>query len=240
LWPLCRSRAPTKFCRVRLGRPRPAAANRDPLVTPDPPETTASQARLDRTESQVDLDQTPRKPTSSRQRLTNAPVRRQLDPEGQKDPPDLQEIMGNLEARDLMVNPEQLDRQDHLVQTEAPAHLDPKDHPETMANKVLEQPDQKDLPAPLDHLAHPDPAENLVPMANLVDLEHLAPQVTKARLAMLEDPAKMAVQEDLETRDHPARARNALRLVWLLAISQLSELMIPRCAVHTDTIYLSS
>jgi len=200
-------------------------------VTPDPLETTENLDLLGQMGNPVDPELTPARPMSSRQRLTNAHAHRQPGPEDQKDHLELQEIMGNLEAQGLMDNPEQLDHLGPPAPTAAPAHLDRRDPPETTANKVPEPQDLKDPLDQLDHLARQDLAVNPVQTANLVDLERLALLETKDLLANLEDPAKMAPQEHLETQDPPARARNALRLVWLLAISQLIEL-IPRCTVY--------
>jgi len=187
----------------------------------DPPETMASQAARDPMDNRVDLEKMQGQRTSFHLPLTNAHVPPQLDLEARKDPLDPQEIMGNLEDRDPTGNQEQLDRQDPLVQMEATEPLDQKDLLETMANKARGLLDPKD---PLAHQARldlRDQTETLAPTVNPADLEHLASQATKEPLAILEDLAKMAAQEDPETQDPQARARNALRLGWLLAISQL-------------------
>jgi len=178
--------------------------------------------------NQVDLETMPVQPMSSRQPLTNALAHRQPGPEDRKEAPDSQEIMGNLEAQDPTDNPAQLVRLDHLVQTGDPAPRDRKDHPVTTANKLLEPLDPRDPLARLDRLVPQAPAGNQAQTVNQVDPEHLAPPATKEHLVTQEDPAKMAPQEHLETQDLLDRARNALRLVWLLAISQP---MIPRCTV---------
>jgi len=231
LWPPCPSLAPTKFCRVKPGRPRLAVVNRDRPATPDPLETTENLVPLGQMGNRVDPEPTPAQPMSFRQRLINAHAHRQPDLGARRGHLDRQEIMGNLEDQDLTDNPEQLVPPDHLAPTAALAHLDRKDLPVTTANKVLELPDPKDLPDPLDRPDHQGLVANPVQTVNLVGLEQLAPLVIKELLANLEDPAKMAPLEHLETQDPPARARNALRLVWLLAISQLIEL-IPRCTVY--------
>jgi len=169
----------------------------------------------------VDLETTPAQPMSSRQLLTNAHAHRQPARGVRRGPLVAQEIMGNLEAQDPTDNPAQLVRLDHLVQTGDPAPRDRKDHPVTTANKLLEPLDPRDPLARLDRLVPQAPAGNQAQTVNQVDPEHLAPPATKEHLVTQEDPAKMAPQEHLETQDPQARARNALRLVWLLAISQL-------------------
>jgi len=169
----------------------------------------------------VDLETTPAQPMSSRQLLTNAHAHRQPARGVRRGPPVAQEIMGNLEAQGLTDNPEQLVPLARLVPTAALAPLDQKDHLVTTANKVLEHLDPKDPLAQQDRPERQDLAANQAQMVNLVDQEHLVRLATKELLANLEDPAKMAPQEHLETQDPQARARNALRLVWLLAISQL-------------------
>jgi len=129
--------------------------------------------------------------------------------------------MGNLEAQAPMDSLVQQDHLARLVPAEAMAPLDLKDRLETTGNNRPALPVPKDHPARLDLLARPDPEANLATTANLVDLEPLAPQAIKEHPEILAHPAKMADPEALETQDPQARAHNVLRLVWLLAISQL-------------------
>jgi len=212
------------------GKRLTAVVNRVQVEMQDHPVTMVNQAHLALTDNQVHPDRMRNRRIRSCQLLTNVLARHLPDPEDLKVPMDLLEKMGNQEDQDLTVNLVLQVHLDQVVLMGQTANLDQKDLLETTENSRQVKQDQK---VPLDHQ---DPQDLLALPANpettasLVDQELPEHLETKEAQDHRADPAKMADLEDPEMQDPLVRVRNALRLVWLLAINCIFDLspLLPR------------